>query len=209
MDWLTSIWLPLAGIAASVFIGIASLRLAGAANRISERAATAEAQREAREGRARFVGHLLHWTDVVWSGEKGVEHAEAQMQASLRVKSSSLAEPGLDPEAAGKIVDAAHRARSIVEAMRPIERRAIGPGVKGSVATLGHALIAFPDGIEASLAEFHRRLDVFEREAADGRAREELRDVLRGTTGPDGKPRTDEEIEGLLDSFEASLREAS
>ncbi|WP_449408863.1 hypothetical protein [Microbacterium maritypicum] len=211
IDWVTSVGLPLAGIAASVLIGIASIRLTSAANRVNERTTAAEQERLSREGRDRFVAHLVEWLEIRWAEFSGADphpaDAQTLLQASLRLRAAVLV-PGVDPEGATKVVDAADRAWDEVVSMPVIERRVSATSLKNAVYTLAHSYLALPDFLDDTIGEFDRRLIALKNAAADGRARARLRQELLDVPRPDGEPRTTEEVEALLKAFEANLESA-
>lgn len=212
VGWVTSVVLPLAGIAASILIGIASLRLAGAANRLSREARATEAQRLGRQGRERFVSHLVDWLELRWSEYDSPEpkqaSAESLLQASLRLRAAVL-EPGVDPRSATAVVEAADLAWDAVSSMPAIEKRVSASSMKNAVLTLAHSYLALPDLLDDTLVEFAKRVDALKSAAASGSARSQLREVLKDTSRENGTPRSDAEIEALLDAFESHVATSS
>ena len=209
LDWVVNLGLPIAGVAASILIGVASIRLTVAANRVSARATAAEEQKEGREARERLVALMLEWLEVHWAEFSGVDavpvSAETKLQASLRLTAAAINRAGINTEDAMKIIDAGKRALASLEAMPPLERRVSSTGLKSMVSTAAHSYLALPDEVDETINAFDQRLDLLESRAERRAARDELREVLRTSARPDGSERSPEEIESLLDAFEAQV----
>lgn len=207
VDWMVSIGLPFAGIAASILIGIASIRLTVAANRISARAMAAEEEKEGQEGRERFVALLLEWLEIHWAEYAGTDavpaSAEAKLQAALKVHAASINRRGVDSDAAARIFDAGERALKTLKGMPVLEARATATFLKSMVSTAAHSYLALPDQVDDNIVEFDRRLKKHEERAMNGTARMALREMLLQSARPDGSTRSPEEVEALLDAFEA------
>jgi hypothetical protein len=209
VDWVVSVGLPVASIAASVFIGVASVRLARAANRVSIRTRDAEEAREAREGRERFAKAVLDWAEIRWSEDD--ERSDARrlaetLGASLRMKSAALVEPGFDKSAARAVVDMALRAEQVSEEMPPIEREISNATLKGIVQALAHSFIAFPDEVESNLREGEQRIGAVESAAAKGEGREQLRNHIRERFRGAGEPvPSDAELDEMLQKLDADF----
>lgn len=206
LDWLVSVAVPLAAVAASVLIGIASLRLAGAANRISAQSRASDEAREVREGRGRFALEALAWIDARWT-EVDLDDRRLQeekvLAASLKVKSSALTEPGIEFESAKSVVDSISEAWEALEQMPPIERSVSSPIVGAICQTLVHSFAAMPEALDRNLAEFTRRLEAVRADAKSGKVREELKQALLTAQQDAGIELSEGDVDAALDAFEA------
>lgn len=206
VDWLVTVGLPIAGIAASVLIGVASIRLTRAANRLNERATSAEAAKQAKEARSVFVDALLDWVDALWSepdADTRQERAETVTRTSLKMKAAVLAETGIDSAAAKSVSDAVVRARAVLEAMPPLERTVASKAVKENVQTLATAFLALPDGLPASMRIFDSHIHKMREAAENNAVRARLRADLARREGTEKL--SSEKIEAMLDALEDEI----